>query len=101
MNDIVSIRKMRRCSAEIGTGARSTAFSVAVVAGKEFVNFLRGGNPFSLSAEQRLEIDPEVGFNRDFTFAGRAVAENQVILNGMVERRRHGEVDLLIMRSIG
>lgn len=51
-------------------------------------NFLRAGNNFSLAAEKRLEIDAEVRFHRFAATSGAgAVAEDDVVLHGFVERR--------------
>lgn len=48
-------------------------------------NFLRAGNTLSLAAEKRLEIHAEACFH-DFAadLAPVAVAENQIILHGLV-----------------
>src|SRR5262249_18385301 len=64
-------------------------------------DFLRGGTSSSLAAGTLLEVDSEVGFYCFLSCAAGAIAEDEVVLRGIGECWRHGEIDLLRGSAVG
>src|SRR5579864_2367500 len=107
MNDMVSIKKMRPCDPAVEEDEDreeetdgSWAALFAAVAGPGSGDFFRGGNPLSVAAGKPLKIDPEIGLHQLPYFPRCAIAEDEVVPGGPVERRRKSEVHFLIVSIV-
>lgn len=57
-------------------------------------NFFRAGNPFSVAAEKGLEVDPKVGLQQFAYSILRAIAEDQTMFGGLIQRRSETAVPI-------
>jgi hypothetical protein len=75
----------------------TAASVVAAARDRESGDFLRGGNPVSVAAQQALEIHAEIRFHDFAALAPTGVAEDQVVLDWLIHRGGEIEVDRLVV----